>query len=120
MHEHSGKISGASAHVDNKDYVSHVQMAAEIASHRFDPRVEGRLRFLQQVHIFESRRHGSLDRQVAGGRVERSRYGKDDIFICEFTAQTFQRSISLTHMVEDAIARLDRRNSLEVRGCRRG
>ena len=117
------EVGRPAADIADQDQLAGADLALPAVLVRDDPAVKRRLRLLQERDRGELRPLGGLERQLAGGLVERGRHGQHDLLVFEAI-----RRIAPGKRVVPGIAdvpqvrrrRLDRRDLLASGGLPQG
>ncbi len=88
-HANQREVGRASAHVAHKQQVADLDLRSPGVAHRGQPRIEGRLRLLQQGHVDQARGPRGFDGQVAGRRVERRGDREQDLLLSQAIVRRF-------------------------------
>ena len=104
------EVGGAAADVAHQDHVTDGELLAPAVAGLAQPRVERRLRLLEQRHVRQARVGGGAHRELARDRVERRRHRQQHLL-------RGQRRVGMrvvpgrAHMAEIARRGLDRRHA---------
>ncbi len=108
------KSRGATAYVHHQQHVAGLELLAPAVAHRLQPRVERRLRLLQQRHPGQAGLHRGLQRQIARGGVEARRHRHHHVLVRQLRLVAELRVPRLPQVLQEAGAGLHRRDLRHV------